>query len=163
MQRSCSNCNTPGCTAANNHTKRGGTQHEKSIIYRSVNLYGSSTVRMLSRSGKRHGFADNCFRGNGHKGRQDGRDKAEKTESEDTTAAAKESSIDGYVYDGEPIEIHLGDINSQFPLNLAYNLGYLQEEFEGSNVTFTMDYFQNGPAISEAFASGDLDFAEFGE
>ena len=26
-----------------------------------------------------------------------------------------------------------------------------------------MDYFQNGPAISEAFASGDLDFAEFGE
>ena len=30
-------------------------------------------------------------------------------------------------------------------------------------VTFTMDYFQNGPAISEAFASGDLDFAEFGE
>lgn len=89
--------------------------------------------------------------------------RAEKTESEDTTAAAKESSIDGYVYDGEPIEIHLGDINSQFPLNLAYNLGYLQEEFEGSNVTFTMDYFQNGPAISEAFASGDLDFAEFGE
>ena len=80
--------------------------------------------------------------------------RAEKTESEDTTAA---------VYDGEPIEIHLGDINSQFPLNLAYNLGYLQEEFEGSNVTFTMDYFQNGPAISEAFASGDLDFAEFGE
>ena len=89
--------------------------------------------------------------------------RAEKTESEDTTAAAKESSIDGYVYDGEPIEIHLGDINSQFPLNLAYNLGYLQEEFEGSNVTFTMDYFQNGPAISEAFAYGDLDFAEFGE
>ena len=94
-------------------------------------------------------------------------EEAENAESAsgDTTAAETkaEASIDDYVYDGDPIEIHLGDINSQFPLNLAYNLGYLQEEFEGSNVTFTMDYFQNGPAISEAFASGDLDFAEFGE
>lgn len=80
-----------------------------------------------------------------------------------TAAPATEVSLDDYVYDGEPLEIHLGDINSQFPLNLAYNLGYLEEEFEGSNVTFTLDYFQNGPAISEAFASGDLDFAEFGE
>lgn len=79
------------------------------------------------------------------------------------TQPAEAVSLDDYVYDGEPLEIHLGDINSQFPLNLAYNLGYLQEEFEGSNVTFTLDYFQNGPAISEAFASGDLDFAEFGE
>ena len=76
---------------------------------------------------------------------------------------AQPVDLDSYVYDGEPLEIHLGDINSQFPLNLAYNLGFLEEEFEGSNVTFTMDYFQNGPAISEAFASGDLDFAEFGE
>ena len=72
-------------------------------------------------------------------------------------------SLDDYVYTGDPLEIHLGEINSQFPLNLAYNLGFLEEEFEGSNVTFTMDYFQTGPAISEAFASGDLDFAEFGE
>ena len=50
--------------------------------------------------------------------------------SGDTTAAVTkaEASIDDYVYDGDPIEIHLGDINSQFPLNLAYNLGYLQEE-----------------------------------
>ncbi len=87
--------------------------------------------------------------------------------TQESTAAQAESteavSLDDYVYDGEPIEIHLGDINSQFPLNLAYNMGFLEEEFEGSNVTFTMDYFQNGPAISEAFASGDLDFAEFGE
>lgn len=90
---------------------------------------------------------------------------AETTEAAkaETTAAQEKASVDDYVYDGEPLEIHLGDINSQFPLNLAYNLGYLQEEFEGSNVTFTLDYFQNGPAISEAFASGDLDFAEFGE
>ncbi len=88
------------------------------------------------------------------------------TEESGETAAEESGeavSLDGYVYDGEPLEIHLGDINSQFPLNLAYNLGYLEEAFEGSNVTFTMDYFQNGPAISEAFASGDLDFAEFGE
>lgn len=84
-------------------------------------------------------------------------------ETEAAAEASQEVSVDEYVYDGEPLEIHLGDINSQFPLNLAYNLGYLQEEFEGSNVTFTLDYFQNGPAISEAFASGDLDFAEFGE
>lgn len=84
--------------------------------------------------------------------------------AEETEATAEATvSVDNYVYDGEPLEIHLGDINSQFPLNLAYNLGYLQEEFEGSNITFTLDYFQNGPAISEAFASGDLDFAEFGE
>ncbi len=96
---------------------------------------------------------------------------ADPTPEETSSAAPAETpaqtaeplSLDDYVYDGEPLEIHLGDINSQFPLNLAYNLGYLQEEFEGSNVTFTMDYFQNGPAISEAFASGDLDFAEFGE
>lgn len=88
----------------------------------------------------------------------------EEASSEETEATEEpEVSLDDYVYDGEPIEIHLGDINSQFPLNLAYNLGYLEEAFEGSNVTFTMDYFQNGPAISEAFASGDLDFAEFGE
>lgn len=80
----------------------------------------------------------------------------------ETTEAAS-VSLDDYVYTGDPIVIHLGDINSQFPLNLAYNLGYLQEEFEGSNVSFTLDYFQNGPAISEAFASKDLDFAEFGE
>ena len=84
--------------------------------------------------------------------------------AEPTAPASTEPvDLDNYVYDGEPLEIHLGDINSQFPLNLAYNLGYLEEEFEGSNVTFTMDYFQTGPAISEAFASGDLDFAEFGE
>ena len=76
---------------------------------------------------------------------------------------AEPVSLDSYVYDGDPLEIHLGEINSQFPLNLAYNLGFLEEEFEGSNITFTMDYFQTGPAISEAFASGDLDFAEFGE
>ena len=89
---------------------------------------------------------------------------AETTEAaQETTQAETKASVDDYVYDGEPLEIHLGDINSQFPLNLAYNLGSLQEEFEGSNVTFTLDYFQNGPAISEAFASGDLDFAEFGE
>lgn len=89
----------------------------------------------------------------------------QETEAESTGAAqeATEVTLDDYVYEGEALEIHLGDINSQFPLNLAYNLGYLQEEFEGSNVTFTLDYFQNGPAISEAFASGDLDFAEFGE
>ncbi|HJC46865.1 MAG TPA: NrtA/SsuA/CpmA family ABC transporter substrate-binding protein [Candidatus Lachnoclostridium pullistercoris] len=90
-----------------------------------------------------------------------------KTESseaaEETSETAAAVSLDEYVYDGEPLEIHLGDINSQFPLNLAYNMGFLEEEFEGSNVTFTMDYFQNGPAISEAFASGNLDFAEFGE
>lgn len=84
-------------------------------------------------------------------------------ETEAATTETAPVSLDDYVYTGDPIEIHLGDINSQFPLNLAYNLGYLQEEFEGSNVTFTLDYFQNGPAISEAFASGDLDFAEFGE
>lgn len=86
---------------------------------------------------------------------------AESTETEETAAEAV--SLDDYVYEGDALEIHLGDINSQFPLNLAYNLGYLEEEFEGSNITFTLDYFQNGPAISEAFASGDLDFAEFGE
>lgn len=90
-----------------------------------------------------------------------------KTETDGTQAPLAnvdpDISLDDYVYDGEPLEIHLGDINSQFPLNLAYNLGFLEEEFKGSNVTFTMDYFQNGPAISEAFASGDLDFAEFGE
>ncbi|MBQ6427056.1 MAG: NrtA/SsuA/CpmA family ABC transporter substrate-binding protein [Anaerolineaceae bacterium] len=82
---------------------------------------------------------------------------------DEETPVTEDVSLDDYVYTGETLEIHLGDINSQFPLNLAYNLGYLQEEFEGSNVVFTMDYFQNGPAISEAFASGDLDFAEFGE
>lgn len=84
-------------------------------------------------------------------------------QSQAESTAAEKASLDDYVYTGEPLEIHLGDINSQFPLNLAYNLGYLEEEFKGSNVTFTLDYFQNGPAISEAFASGDLDFAEFGE
>lgn len=91
---------------------------------------------------------------------------AQETKAENEDAAepdAEAVSLDDYVYEGDALEIHLGDINSQFPLNLAYNLGYLQEEFEGSNVTFTLDYFQNGPAISEAFASGDLDFAEFGE
>lgn len=88
---------------------------------------------------------------------------AETQESADQEETGEAVSVEDYVYEGDPIEIHLGDINSQFPLNLAYNLGYLEEEFEGSNVTFTMDYFQNGPAISEAFASGDLDFAEFGE
>ncbi len=87
----------------------------------------------------------------------------ESTAAETAEESAEAVSLDDYVYEGDPIEIHLGDINSQFPLNLAYNLGFLEEEFEGSNVTFTMDYFQNGPAISEAFASGDLDFAEFGE
>jgi len=87
----------------------------------------------------------------------------EEAEAEAEAPQETEVSIEDYVYDGEALEIHLGDINSQFPLNLAYNLGYLEEAFEGSNVTFTMDYFQNGPAISEAFASGDLDFAEFGE
>lgn len=87
----------------------------------------------------------------------------ESTAAETAEESAEAVSLEDYVYEGDPIEIHLGDINSQFPLNLAYNLGFLEEEFEGSNVTFTMDYFQNGPAISEAFASGDLDFAEFGE
>ena len=88
----------------------------------------------------------------------------ESTEAAESAGETSEAvSLDDYVYEGDPIEIHLGDINSQFPLNLAYNLGFLEEEFEGSNVTFTMDYFLNGPAISEAFASGDLDFAEFGE
>ncbi len=49
------------------------------------------------------------------KGRQDGRDKGrKKTETEDTTAAAKESSIDGYVYDGDPIEIHWGTSTASF-------------------------------------------------
>ena len=88
---------------------------------------------------------------------------ADSGETESAGETAEAVSLDEYVYDGEPLEIHLGDINSQFPLNLAYNLGFLEEEFEGSNVTFTMDYFQNGPAISEAFASGDLGFAGFGE
>ncbi|NLI52715.1 MAG: ABC transporter substrate-binding protein [Clostridiales bacterium] len=92
-------------------------------------------------------------------------EEAATSEAAPATAApeAAEVTLDDYVYDGEALVIHLGDINSQFPLNLAYNLGILQKEFEGSNVTFTLDYFQNGPAISEAFASGDLDFAEFGE
>lgn len=88
---------------------------------------------------------------------------AEPEAAEAPVEEVAEVSIDDYVYDGEMLEIHLGDINSQFPLNLAYNLGYLEEEFAGNNVKFTLDYFQNGPAISEAFASGDLDFAEFGE
>lgn len=88
---------------------------------------------------------------------------APETEAPEAEETADTVSIEDYVYEGEPIEIHLGEINTQFPLNLAYNLGYLEEAFEGSNVTFTLDYFQNGPAISEAFASGDLDFAEFGE
>ena len=45
------------------------------------------------------------------------------------------------------------------PDGRSIDLGFLEEEFEGSNVTFTMDYFQNGPAISEAFASGEVDGA----
>jgi len=86
------------------------------------------------------------------------------SESPSTNATATTTSLANYVYEGtDPLIVHLGEINSQFPLNLAYNLGFLDKEFEGSNVQFTMDYFENGPAISEAFASKDLDFAEFGE
>lgn len=55
---------------------------------------------------------------------------AESTETEETAAEA--ASLDDYVYEGDALEIHLGDINSQFPLNLAYNLGYLEKSLKAA-------------------------------
>ena len=58
----------------------------------------------------------------------------ESTAGEQDTAEAEETevSLDDYVYDGEPLEIHLGDINSQFPLNLAYNLGFWRKNLRAA-------------------------------
>lgn len=48
-------------------------------------------------------------------------------------------------------------------LAIAQDKGFIAEEFKGTPVKFTFEYFTGtGPAINEAIASGKLDFAQYG-
>lgn len=48
-------------------------------------------------------------------------------------------------------------------LAIAQDKGFITEQFKGTPVKFTFEYFTGtGPAINEAIASGKLDFAQYG-
>lgn len=65
--------------------------------------------------------------------------------------------------DAKELEVHIGDQPSFYVLKLADELGYFEEEFEGTGVNIVVDNFVNqGPAIVESLTSEDLDLGVIG-
>ena len=95
----------------------------KKVLSIGLSICMGDTVRMLSRGEKTRLRRQLFPRKRTQKEDRTEETRAEKTESEDTTAAAKESSIDGYVYDGEPIEIHLGGYQQSVPAKSCIQSG----------------------------------------
>lgn len=58
--------------------------------------------------------------------------------------------------------IRIGDQGNYFTAKVALLKGFLEEEF-GSEYTFELYTFANGPASTEAFVSGQIDLAQYGD
>jgi sulfonate transport system substrate-binding protein len=59
-------------------------------------------------------------------------------------------------------EINIGTNNNYFTATVAYEKGFLQDEF-GDEYTFTLNNFTTGPEQIEAIAAGKLDIAQYGD
>lgn len=81
-----------------------------------------------------------------------------KEESSETGASG---TTEEQNYDG--LTINLATFSGQYTINLAYELGYLDEEFGEDGISFTTSQFIDGPAAMESFSAGAVDFGTFGD
>lgn len=88
---------------------------------------------------------------------------ADKTEGKvNEEASVENATVEGEKsYDG--LEIHLATFSGQYTINLAYELGFLDDEFGKDGITFTTSQFIDGPSAMESFAAGAVDFGTFGD
>lgn len=74
------------------------------------------------------------------------------TETDTSESAATEESTDGAV-----LRIAAQPYPLYTPVYVAYELGYLQEEFDAIGAKFEWQEFQSGPLVNEAVAAGEAD------
>lgn len=77
------------------------------------------------------------------------------------SAAASNSEEGEKSYDG--LKINLATFSGQYTINLAYEMGFLDEEFGKDGIIFTTSQFIDGPAAMESFSAGAVDFGTFGD
>lgn len=72
------------------------------------------------------------------------------------------SSTEGEnVYDG--VTIRIADYVSEYRLEIAYELGFFEEEFAGDGIDIEVVTIQDGPSFVDAVASNQVDFGIFGD
>lgn len=76
------------------------------------------------------------------------------TETEPDT---RESAVSEESADGAVLRIAAQPYPLYTPVYVAYELGYLQEEFDAIGATFEWQEFQSGPLVNEAVAAGEAD------
>ncbi len=77
---------------------------------------------------------------------------AQKTEPDTSESAATEENAEGAV-----LRIAAQPYPLYTPVYVAYELGYLQEEFDAIGAKFEWQEFQSGPLVNEAVAAGEAD------
>lgn len=85
--------------------------------------------------------------------------------SDETTSKenTKDESAEVAGTKDETLTIHVGDQPSFFLLKVADEKGFFEEEFAADNIVIEVENFVNqGPAIVEAMAAGDLDLGILG-
>ncbi len=84
-----------------------------------------------------------------------------KTQSETTASGTESIKTDAVT--GDNITVTIGDQPSFFLLKVAHEKGFFEEEFADDNITIDVINFVNqGSAIVEAMASGDVDLGIIG-
>lgn len=88
------------------------------------------------------------------------------TTEADTSTGTKttaDEEVDPTVPDSDSLIIHVGDQPSFFLLKVADEKGFFEEEFAADNIVINVENFVNqGPAIVEAMAAGEVDLAILG-
>lgn len=89
-----------------------------------------------------------------------GGSETEEAQKQETTAAgeaSKESSGDSSKDEGAVLRIGAQPYPLYSSVYVAYELGYLKEEFDAIGASFEWDEFQSGPLVNEAVAAGEED------
>lgn len=85
--------------------------------------------------------------------------------NETTTAAAGETSAESTSASSEPLTVTVGDFLGEtflYPVKIANQLGYFEEEFGKDNITIDVQYLGSGAVMVEALTAGELDMSFLG-
>ena len=78
------------------------------------------------------------------------------------TACGKDENSGNQANNNEKVVVNIATL-SLTPINVAKEVGYLEEELAKYNATFEYSVHQNGPPINEGIASKRVDFGSLGE
>ena len=67
------------------------------------------------------------------------------------------TSISAFADDGDTLRVAAQSYPLYSPINVAYELGYFDEEFEAIGANYNWTEFASGPLVNEAVAAGEGD------